>query len=102
MMLYIGIFAVIVVACVFISLMMMKKQKETAKKYEGESGIALAPGVKDELLSDEFSELRKQLNGAPIDAFMRVYCNSWRQSCFSCSYSGQDCCLGGCRCKGSL
>ncbi|MGJ1243904.1 MULTISPECIES: hypothetical protein [Sphingobacterium] len=69
MMLYIGIFAVIVVACVFISLMMMKKQKETAKKYEGESGIALAPGVKDELLSDEFSELRKQLNGAPIDAF---------------------------------
>ncbi|WP_336829169.1 hypothetical protein [Sphingobacterium multivorum] len=69
MMLYIGIFAVIVVACVFFSLMMMKKQKETAKKYEGESGIGLAPGVKDELLNDEFSELRKQLNGAPIDAF---------------------------------
>ncbi|HCX56149.1 MAG TPA: hypothetical protein DHU90_06145 [Sphingobacterium sp.] len=69
MMLYIGIFAVIVVACVFFSLMMMKKQKETAKKYEGESGIGLAPGVEDELLNDEFSELRKQLNGAPIDAF---------------------------------
>ncbi|MDR0265225.1 MAG: hypothetical protein LBJ04_18560 [Sphingobacterium sp.] len=69
MMLYIGIFAVIVVVCVFISLMMMKKQKETAKKYEGESGIFLAPAVKDELLNDEFNELRKQMNGAPIDAF---------------------------------
>jgi len=69
MILYIGIFVVVVAACVFISIFMMKKQKETAKKYEGESGIALAPGVKDELLSDEFSELRKQLNGAPIDAF---------------------------------
>ena len=33
MMLYIGIFAVIVVACVFISLMMMKKQKLILKEH---------------------------------------------------------------------
>jgi hypothetical protein len=37
MILYIGIFVVVVAACVFISIFMMKKQKETAKKYEGES-----------------------------------------------------------------
>jgi hypothetical protein len=69
MILYIGIFAVIVVVCVFISLMMMKKQKETARKYEGDAGIALAPGIKDELLRQEFHELTKQMNGAPIEAF---------------------------------
>ncbi len=69
MILYIGIFAIIVVVCILISLIMMKKQKETARKYEGESGIHLAPDVRDELLKDEFVKLRKQLNGAPIDAF---------------------------------
>ncbi|WP_312362033.1 hypothetical protein [Sphingobacterium sp.] len=47
----------------------MKKQKETARKYEGESGINLGPHVRDELLKDEFVELKKQLNGAPIEAF---------------------------------
>lgn len=69
MMFYIGILAIIVAVCVIFSLIMMKKQKETARKYEGESGINLGPDVRDELLKDEFVELKKQLNGAPIEAF---------------------------------
>jgi len=69
MMFYIGILAIIVAVCVIFSLIMMKKQKETARKYEGESGINLGPHVRDELLKDEFVELKKQLNGAPIEAF---------------------------------
>ncbi len=68
-MFYIGILAIIVAVCVIFSLIMMKKQKETARKYEGESGINLGPHVRDELLKDEFVELKKQLNGAPIEAF---------------------------------
>src|SRR5690606_27757772 len=45
------------------------KQKDTAKKYEGEAGLSMAVAVKDDLLQHEFSELSKQMNGAPIDAF---------------------------------
>lgn len=69
MILYISIFVVIVAACVLLSVVMMKKQKDTAKKYEGEAGLSMAVAVKDDLLQHEFSELSKQMNGAPIDAF---------------------------------